>query len=252
MPLAARHSKQAFSLVELSIVLVILGLLVGGVLSGQSLIRAAELRAIPTELAQFQSAIYSFKDKYLALPGDITNATAFWGTHPTPLACFNPSPDRRTCNGNGNGEIDGNAEMFYLWQHLSNAGLIPGTYLGGYSSTPSSSPTSKADRSAYWQPFADGPVLPNVDPEVFAFPRGNIFLLSGTAFPGGTALQFLTPEDLWGIDKKIDDGLPYSGKVIAWKPSCTNADIVGDDSQAVYMLTVKDKVCHVYFIDAFR
>src|SRR5438552_4058186 len=71
--------RQAFSLVELSIVLVILGLLVGGILSGQSLIRAAELRSVTTEFSRYLAAVQSFKDKYFALPGDMANATAFWG-----------------------------------------------------------------------------------------------------------------------------------------------------------------------------
>lgn len=69
---------RGFSLVELSIVLVILGLLTGGILAGQSLIRASELRSVSTELQRYSSAIYSFRDQYMALPGDMLNATSFW------------------------------------------------------------------------------------------------------------------------------------------------------------------------------
>jgi prepilin-type N-terminal cleavage/methylation domain-containing protein len=73
------HNKyqRGFSLVELSIVLVILGLLTGGILAGQSLIRAAELRSITTQFNQYVSATQSFRDKYMALPGDMPNATRF-------------------------------------------------------------------------------------------------------------------------------------------------------------------------------
>ena len=71
--------KRAFSLVELSIVLVILGLLVGGVLSGQSLIAAAALRSVTTQEARWVAATQTFRDKYFALPGDMNNATSFWG-----------------------------------------------------------------------------------------------------------------------------------------------------------------------------
>lgn len=70
---------RGFSLVELSIVLVILGLLTGGILSGQSLIRAAELRSVVTDIQQIQTSIYSFRDRYMALPGDMKDATDFWG-----------------------------------------------------------------------------------------------------------------------------------------------------------------------------
>ena len=70
------HTDQrGFTLVELSIVLVILGLLVGGVLSGQSLIRAAELRAVSTEHSKFVTAMNSFRDKYFAAPGDMKPPT---------------------------------------------------------------------------------------------------------------------------------------------------------------------------------
>ena len=62
-----RH-QSAFTLVELSIVLIIVGLLVGGVLTGQALIRAAELRAITTEKDKYITTLYAFRDKYQALP----------------------------------------------------------------------------------------------------------------------------------------------------------------------------------------
>lgn len=72
-------SRSGFSLVELSIVLVILGLLTGGVLGGRALIRAAELRAITQEKEAFVTAVNTFRAKYNALPGDMRNATQFWG-----------------------------------------------------------------------------------------------------------------------------------------------------------------------------
>jgi len=101
--------KQGFSLVELSIVLVILGLLVGGVLSGQSLIRAAELRKYITLQDRYRTALLSFRDKYFALPGDMTNATAFWGAK-SATNCLNNAgaavnTATGTCDGNGDGNI---------------------------------------------------------------------------------------------------------------------------------------------------
>ncbi|MFN7611184.1 MAG: type II secretion system protein, partial [bacterium] len=61
--------RAGFSLIELAIVLVILGLLVGGIMSGQSLIRAAELRSVTSDLSRYESAVYTFRDKYSDLPG---------------------------------------------------------------------------------------------------------------------------------------------------------------------------------------
>src|SRR6187399_2125428 len=98
---------RGFSLVELSIVLVILGLLTGGILAGQSLIRAAELRAVSTEYSKFVTAGRSFRDKYFALPGDMANATSFWGTAVTcpGKVTADARTDARTCNGDGTGQI---------------------------------------------------------------------------------------------------------------------------------------------------
>jgi prepilin-type N-terminal cleavage/methylation domain-containing protein len=129
-------AKQAFSLVELAIVLVILGLLVGGVLAGKSLIHASQLRTVSTQHANYLTAFLSFRDKYLALPGDIPNATQFWGAHdPDHSTCLTASgtgTDTLTCNGNGDGNVDGvgSWEMYRAWNHLSNARLIEGSYTG--------------------------------------------------------------------------------------------------------------------------
>lgn len=118
---------RGFSLVELSIVLVILGLLTGGILTGQSLIRASELRSITTEYNRYIAAAQTFRDKYFALPGDMANATAFWGAaHATPATCkTTASSSALTCNGNADGFIQGvvatSNESFRFWQHLANA-----------------------------------------------------------------------------------------------------------------------------------
>lgn len=127
--------RAAFSLVELSIVLVILGLLTGGILGGQSLIRAAELRAVSTEYSRYATAMSSFRDKYFAVPGDMSNATQFWGTAAAcPGTNATPSTTQATCDGNSSGGVDiltpASNEVFRFWQHLANAGLVEGSYSG--------------------------------------------------------------------------------------------------------------------------
>src|ERR1700712_5143764 len=89
--------QHGFSLVELSIVLVILGLLVGGVLSGQSLIRAAELRSVTTEYQRYTTAVGTFRDKYFALPGDMNNAASFG---------WKDGAGSSVANGDGNGQVN--------------------------------------------------------------------------------------------------------------------------------------------------
>ncbi len=80
--------RHGFSLVELSIVLVILGLLTGGILAGKSLMRASELRAVSTEYQRYLTAAQSFRGKYFELPGDFSKAQSFWGIAHATAATF--------------------------------------------------------------------------------------------------------------------------------------------------------------------
>ena len=105
-------TRQAFSLVELSIVLVILGLLTGGILTGQNLIRAAELRSVTTQFQAFHTASMTFRDKYFAMPGDMRNATDFWGSAGGSGTIGDgceaaAGSGTQTCNGDNDGMIDG-------------------------------------------------------------------------------------------------------------------------------------------------
>lgn len=102
-----RH--RGFSLVELSIVLVILGLLVGGVLAGQSLIKAASARKTLAWNTGMQTNFNTFRDKYFALPGDMTNATDFWGRSTAAGVCTGqPGTPSATGTCNGDGKIGWN------------------------------------------------------------------------------------------------------------------------------------------------
>lgn len=134
------RSQSGFSLVELSIVLVILGLLTGGILGGQALIRAAELRSVSTEYTKYTTAVYTFRDKYFALPGDMTNASAFWtvadgdgsGRDIPCRTAMRVSTTNGTCNGNGDGilnQVVNIDEAHTFWNHLFRAGLIEGRFV---------------------------------------------------------------------------------------------------------------------------
>lgn len=224
-PLVVNHrGKSGFSLVELSIVLVILGLLVGGVLSGQSLIRAAELRAVTRDFSTFMAATYTFRDKYFAIPGDMPNATQFWGSMNGGSACLssvNASATLTTgvCDGDGDGKILSNSwsgtnyrptESWQYWRQLGKAGLIAGNYSGTWGTSGSNVagvmiPQSPLGNEALYQinyfTTASAPYY-NLDYE-------NNIALYGV---GGNAL---TPQEAWNIDTKIDDGKPAYGRIIA-------------------------------------
>ena len=115
-------NKQAgFTLIELAIVLVIIGLLLGGVLRGQELINSAKVKNMARDFQNVQVYIYGYQDKYKALPGDDHSAaTHVSGTNPA--------------NGTQNGVIEGawntptnGDESCAFWQHVRLAGLAPGS-----------------------------------------------------------------------------------------------------------------------------
>lgn len=222
------RDKRGFSLVELSIVLVILGLLTGGILAGRSLIRAAELRAISTEYQRFAAAANSFRDQYLSIPGDMNTATRFWGKYSANAWCLSNSgaaiTSPGTCDGNGDGELTtaGNAnesgERFQFWKQLALAGLIEGTYTGLAGSGGANSgvagtnnPPSKLTNAGWGANHYNT----NGDANNFAQNYGNHFVFGADqAGNYNQTAAILTPEELWGIDTKLDDGKPGTGSVI--------------------------------------
>lgn len=232
--------RRAFSLVELSIVLVILGLLVGGVLSGQALIRAAELRSITSDLDRYIAATHTFRDKYFALPGDMANATSFWGTDN--LGCPNGGGSSGTCNGNGDGIISTNVppntvsnlcENQEYWRQLSLAGLIEGKYTPNTlancytASSPGKDSAKLKLASAGASITYVGPITTNA-----GFP-GNVFYIgnyqhvffvgaANNSANGMFAGGLLKPEELWNIDNKVDDGKPGTGNVLPVLPGTYN------------------------------
>jgi prepilin-type N-terminal cleavage/methylation domain-containing protein len=211
--------EQGFTLIELSIVLVIIGLIVGGVLVGQDLIRAAEIRATVGQIEKYNSSVNTFRTKYNGIPGDLSaaNATAFG------FIARAGSQGR----GDNNGLIDGvntgvayaqtfTQESGFFWDDLTRANLVDGQF------------TSAADGAAVAAIAAGG--VPAQFPEA-RIARGNLvhvgstgglnyYLITGitsTAVTTGnmTLTQNLTPTELFNMDNKLDDGLPQTGIVQA-------------------------------------
>lgn len=273
MTLYVMHARKAgFSLVELSIVLVILGLLTGGILGGKSLIHAAELRAVTSEFSQWQTAVNTFQGKYHALPGDMDIAARFWGADSgcgTDGAGSNTTPGNLggdamdgTCNGNGNGLVSDNLwnssaafEQFLFWQHLSLAGLIPGQYTGVRGAPTvfshiagENAPAAKLS-PAGWQAVSRSGATANVWWEAN---YGNQFIIGAIRGNDGFFNGVMSPEDAWNIDSKVDDGKPGTGSVHGFPHTndCTNAASPSDYA-AIYELTLSGALCGLHFLRAF-
>jgi prepilin-type N-terminal cleavage/methylation domain-containing protein len=119
-----KNLQHGFTLVEIAIVLVIIGLLLGGILKGQEMITQAKTKNVIADFSGISTAYHSYQDRYRATPGDDSGAAARWAVAPAAVS------------GNGNGTIAGtyNAdcaaasppESCQWWDHLRRAGFIAG------------------------------------------------------------------------------------------------------------------------------
>src|SRR3954463_14534668 len=116
---AMKKSQKGFTLVEIAIVLVIIGLLLGGILKGQEMITQAKIKNVIADVTGVSAAMYGYQDRYRALPGDDKGA-ARWTSAPAAVP------------GNGNGVIEGTynsaavGESLNFWDHLRRAGFVGG------------------------------------------------------------------------------------------------------------------------------
>jgi prepilin-type N-terminal cleavage/methylation domain-containing protein len=182
--------KQAgFTLIELAIVLVIIGLLLGGVLRGQELINSAKVKNMARDFQNVQVYVYGYQDKYKAIPGD---------DHKAPAHVNGKNPG----NGTQNGVIQGNwnnpdteDESCAFWQHVRLAGLAPG-----------STTVSCAAGNTYQPTNADGGVIGITSVTSFNGPAGlsGAYVVCSEGILGKFAKQ---------IDTTLDDGETNSGSV---------------------------------------
>lgn len=271
MDMKNRRHVAAFTLVELSIVLVILGLLVGGVLAGQSLIKAAELRTVTSEFTGYKTALGAFREKYNALPGDMRNAVRFWGADAAAssdadgidaacAATTTAAVGTATCNGDGNGKLSdinsvpANHEFFRFWQHLANAGLIEGNYTGvaGPDSDQDTIIGTNIPRSKYpsagWAAwYYDGVSSPVNYPGTY----NNLLHIGAelSSFPDQNYGLPFNVSEMYNIDMKMDDGKPHQGFVrshnYAARPDCVTSS---DDA---YQLDNQTLGCSIIFITGY-
>ncbi len=176
--------QSGFTLIEIAIVLVIIGLLLGGVLKGQELITTARVRALNNTVDGITAAWFSFQDRYRAFPGDYSQA--------------NTNLPGAPANGGGNGLVDTDAERGLVWVHLEDAGYLTGGYtaVNILATEYGCSPLNCPDNG-----FGSGMNL-SYGTMVTVGAVNAHELITGRGIP---------VEVLAELDRKVDDGTPDSG-----------------------------------------
>ena len=230
---ASLAHTRGFTLIEISVVLVVIGLIVGGILTGRDMIRAAEVRATISQIEKYNTAANTFRGKYGYLPGDIKDPDA---------SQFGFAPRGQYAGeGDGNGVIEGVdtnsgdqnfgvqqgiGETTMFWVDLSAAHLIDGTFNTASSTADPGNITASGLNAfypaaklgtGYIYVWSGGWVglnteMPNQDDGLNYFGLTGITEIRNTI---AISQATLTVAQAYSIDSKIDDGLPQSGHVLA-------------------------------------
>jgi len=225
-----RKQQSGFTLVEIAIVLVIIGLLLGGILKGQELITSARVRNVADQSSAVQAAYYGFIDRYRLIPGDMLPGSANPNSACNALGTANFT-SCGTMGGNANGRIDDTGGLIWqeamsVWAQLAAAGFLQGPYA-----------TQAAPGS-----FTVAEYTSNATPRAPTNPWGGFLLLGRSADyqPGGgqpVRLHLVLGRNIpvavaRELDVKIDDGLPQSGVLRGAPTAATVYSTVGDQAAA--------------------
>lgn len=205
---ARTEAQRGFTLIEMSVVLVIIGLLIGGILQGQEMIKNTRIKTTVAQVDAATAAVQAFDDKFGELPGDADTAATVLGV----------------TAGNGNGGIANAgaasysvaataaaAEGPFVWEHLNIAGYIQGS-----------------EDNGGWQMQAkmDGVFL-EVLSVAYSATEDHLVVRMRGDFAGAPTAGLLV-EDAFALDNKYDDGVPETGRYRATGGTCVTG--AGDTS----------------------
>ncbi len=243
------NHRRGFTLIELSIVLVIIGLVVSGILVGRDLIGASQVRRQVSQIEQFKTATTTFRNKYGGLPGDLMADDAIGFGMTTRSGAVG--------HGDANGIIEScnyssppaalpsearfGCESALFWSDLSFAKLIPGSFTAATDTLLDTAPVTSNQLKDYLPTASLGsgfagpnyiavftgingswsgdPVFPQCNPRM-CFALVPLAAIDNTGFLGyllaypGEDSSGLTPAEAFALDSKMDDGGPFTGTVL--------------------------------------
>jgi prepilin-type N-terminal cleavage/methylation domain-containing protein len=235
------RAQAGFTLVELAIVMIIIGLLIAGVLKGQALIANAQVTATVAQMKAIDAAVTTFKDTYAALPGDMGPAGATTG----PAARLPNCAASALCStaGDGNGIIGNNpgvtpigneGERFFV--HLNAASLLTGIVPANQGSVQigANFPATKISSNVVLVGGSQTGAIGNfANPiAVAGVSPGTWLVIAQTIAAPGNANVGLSPDQGLRIDTKLDDGVPDTGQVLAFGTTGAGVGSCGSASAA--------------------
>lgn len=252
------QSENAFTLLELSIVLIVVSMIAGAIFVGSDLIREAEINSVVADMQKINNSYQQYRQKYKAVPGDHAKAFDYFGTD-----C---AADADDCNGTGDLDLvdEPNSREFgeklMFFRHLFLAKMFDQDLTGATNNSSGSEPAILIETNAPYISFLGSTLWPQSNSKT------NYFLYGGAGLVGARAniltiskydhgddqsvdprYSSLTPEIARRIDSKLDDGEPGTGAVIASHANdgCTTSST---PKSAEYNLSSTDKVCGVGLI----
>lgn len=222
-----RQKAAGFTLVELAIVMVIIGLLIGGILKGGELIQSAKINSTIKEVQSIQSAMNTFRDKYNAMADDMRTATI------SIPAC---SADNFCMNGDGDGRVglaaypqlsfvvSDQPEPTQFWKHLALADLITGIDTSANWTQPEGGRTHPKSAMGGAYEFFYTPNLYGRWP-THVLRMNRMVITSST---GTTNIGVVSPHEAAQFERKMDDGNSRTGDLIVWEHGDLGCDNLGD------------------------